>query len=299
LTLKGIHGTHAIRAPAVRHPREIPFEEGDVCFLAVKSQHTLEAVQALAPVAPRTLQIYCAQNGVRNEEIVERYFPEQTNGVVVYLGATCIQPGVVIHTAGGKLGLGRYPEGTPRGIEGVKAAFDQTPLKAVVTEPIMELKWGKLLVNLNNATYGLIGLSVQEAMHSSEMRNLVADVVEEGLEVLAAAGIPYRELPDDPSPETIIRSLRKESFQAPEIPKEEEMLHWPSLWQDLFLRRGTVEAEYFNGEVVRLGKEVGKATPLNAGLLSLSEATAASKEPPGKYQVQELREILAASTPAT
>jgi 2-dehydropantoate 2-reductase len=87
LTLKGIHGTHNVRATAVCHPREVPFQEGDVCFLAVKSYDTLEAMQELQAVASPTLQIFCTQNGVRNEEIVERYFPGQTNGAVLYLGA--------------------------------------------------------------------------------------------------------------------------------------------------------------------------------------------------------------------
>jgi 2-dehydropantoate 2-reductase len=40
LVLKGVHGTHTVRIPAVRHAREVGFQAGDVVLLAVKSFHT-------------------------------------------------------------------------------------------------------------------------------------------------------------------------------------------------------------------------------------------------------------------
>ncbi|RMF85153.1 MAG: 2-dehydropantoate 2-reductase, partial [Nitrospinota bacterium] len=274
LLLKGLHGTHTLSVPAVEHPRAITFQEGDICLLAVKAYHTREAVAALRQAAPPSLPVFCAQNGVRNEEIVARYFPGQTHGVMVYFGSTCLQPGVVIHTSGARLALGTYPQGIAPVVTQVGEALNQTPLQASITASIMEVKWGKLLVNLNNATYGLVGLSSQEGLHSPELRHLLADVMEEGLQVLREAGIPYQGLPGDPSPETMIQRWREEAFSPPEIPSDPEMLHRPSLWQDLSLQRGITEAEYFNGEIVRLGKELGIPTPLNARLLALVQEMA-------------------------
>jgi 2-dehydropantoate 2-reductase len=292
LLLKGIRGTYTIPAQAVYQPSEITFQENDVCFLAVKSYHTLEAVQELRKVAPATLPIFCAQNGVRNEEVAHPYFPGQTHGVMIYFGATCTQPGVVVHTSGEKLGLGLYPQGASVTAAQVGEQLNRTPLRAFVTESIMELKWNKLILNLNNATYGLVGLSVQEAQNSPEMRHLLADVMEEGLQVIREAGISYTSIPGDPTPEMIIQKLREEHFQGPEIPKEKEMLHQASLWQDLFLQRGVVETDSFNGEIVRLGQRIGKNTPLNTRLLTLCNAMAERKEKPGKYGVAELRKLL-------
>lgn len=292
LILKGIHGKHTISVQAVQGPEEVTFAEDDSYILAVKAYHTLEALQELHKVAPPFLPVFCAQNGVRNEEIAHRYFPDSTHGVMIFFGSTCTQPGVVIHTSGAKLALGFYPQGKSSIDEQIAKLLNQTPLQAFVTESIMELKWNKLIVNLNNATHGLVGMSSQEAQNSREMRHLLADVMEEGLQVLREANIPYNSIPGDPTPEMIIQRLREEHFQAPEIPPEEEMRHRASLWQDLYLQRGMVEAEHFNGEIVKLGKQVGKATPLNSRLLDLCRAMAENKELPGKYTVAELRRLL-------
>src|SRR4030095_9847402 len=39
LVLKGVHGTHVLRVPAVRQARDVQFQPGDVAVLAVKSFH--------------------------------------------------------------------------------------------------------------------------------------------------------------------------------------------------------------------------------------------------------------------
>ena len=65
-----------------------------------------------------------------------------------------------------------------------------------------------------------------------------------------------------------------------------------SLWQDLYHRRGEVEAEYLNGEIVRLGRQYGVPTPYNSLLLELITKLAVARALPGTYTVQQLRERL-------
>jgi ketopantoate reductase len=50
-----------------------------------------------------------------------------------------------------------------------------------------------------------------------------------------------------------------------------------------------VEADHFNGEIVRLGQRPGVATPYSSLLLSLITEMAAAREKPGKYTVAQLR----------
>ena len=61
-----------------------------------------------------------------------------------------------------------------------------------------------------------------------------------------------------------------------------------SLWQDLYHRRGAVEAEYLNGEIVRLGHQYGVPTPYNSLLLERITAMAVGRALPGTYTVQQL-----------
>ncbi len=67
-------GWRRLRIPVVEHPRELTLDESDVVFLAMKSQDTLAALDALVPLAPHAMHVVCAQNGVENERRALRHF---------------------------------------------------------------------------------------------------------------------------------------------------------------------------------------------------------------------------------
>ena len=79
---------------------------------------------------------------------------------------------------------------------------------------------------------------------------------------------------------------------TPEVPKTEELKGRASLWQDLYHQRGEVEADYFNGEIARLGREHNIPTPYSSLLVELIKEMATAREKPGKYTIQQLRELL-------
>lgn len=287
LQLRGIQGAHVLRVPAVTHARLVRFRPDDVVVLSVKSFHTDAACAELRQAAGRELPVFCAQNGVRNEELAQRHFRD-VHGVMVLVGAKRLVPGVVVHTARGPLGLGTFPEGVGDLDREVAAALSRTDLPVYTTEHVARAKWNKMLVNLNNATFGLVGLSGEEARADAEVRAWMADVYEEGLRVVQAAGIEYEGAPGAGTVEDRIRELRTPA-ETVSIPADEEAKHRPSLWQDLYHQRGEVEADYFNGEIVELGRRHGVATPYNGLLLELITKMAMARELPGKYTVRALR----------
>ncbi len=292
LVLKGVHGTHTLRVPAVPEARAVDFRPDDVIVLAVKSFRTEAAAAGLRQATALDLPVFCAQNGVRNEEVVARHFA-RVNGVMVLIGAKCLVPGEVVHTAKGPLGVGTYPSGLSPAAREVAAALGKTDIPVYTTEKVQAAKWNKMLQNLNNATMGLTGLSGQEARSDREVRAWMADVYEEGVRVVRAAGIPYEGPPGVGPIEERIRELRSEA-PGPAVPADEESKHYASLWQDLYHQRGEVEADYFNGEIVRLGRRHEVPTPYSSLLLELITGMAAAREKPGKYTVGQLRERLAA-----
>jgi 2-dehydropantoate 2-reductase len=152
-----------------------------------------------------------------------------------------------------------------------------------------------MLMNLNNATMGLTGLCGQEARSDREARAFMAEVCAEGVRVVRAAGIPFEGPPGSGSIEEQIRWLRSDA-PGPVVPADEEARGYASLWQDLHHRRGEVEADYFNGEIVRLGQRAGVPTPYSSLLLALIGEMAAARERPGKYTVGELRARLGGGT---
>src|SRR5262245_37370875 len=76
LTLASPNGTAVLPIPAVEHPAEAAPGAGDVVVLAMKSQHTAAAVTELAACAPLGVGVVCAQNGVENERVALRSFPD-------------------------------------------------------------------------------------------------------------------------------------------------------------------------------------------------------------------------------
>jgi 2-dehydropantoate 2-reductase len=287
LQLRGVHGHHVIRAPAVTDVGQVGFRDDDVVVCAVKSFQTDAAMQALRRASPLELPIFCAQNGVRNEETAARYF-RAVHGVMVMIGAKRLVPGEVVHTSAGPLGIGTWPTGLSDVAREVARAIGKTDIPAYTTEEIVVHKWNKMAVNLNNATFGLLGISGQEAHADPEVRAWMADVYDEGVRVLRAAGIRFDGPPGLGTVEKRIADLRGPAPTVP-VPADEEPKHRPSLWQDLYHRSGQVEADWFNGEIVRLGEAHGVPTRYSGLLLELITEMAQSRQRPGRYTVRELR----------
>ena len=290
LSLRGVHGHHVLRVPAVTDVAAVSLRAYDVVICSVKSYHMDAAMQALRRATAEELPVFCAQNGIRNEEVAARYF-QNVHGVMVLIGAKRLVPGEVVHTSAGPLGVGRWPSGLSDAAREVTQAVAKTDIPAYATEEIAVHKWNKMAINLNNATFGLLGLSGQEAQADPEVRAFMADVYEEGVQVLRAAGIRF-DGPPGSSIEDRIRSLRG-PVTGVTLPADEELRHRPSLWQDLHHGGGQVEADAFNGEIVRLGRAHGVPTPYSALLLELITEMAGRRERPGRYTLQDLRARLA------
>ena len=288
LQLKGVLGNHTLPVTAVMQASDIDFRPDDVVFLSVKSFHCAAACAELRRATVLDLPIFCSQNGVSNEPTAGQYF-KNVNGVMVLIGAKRLNPGEVVHTGNGPVGVGTYPEGLSQAAQDVAAALEKTDLPVYTTERIAQAKWNKMLINLNNATMGLTGLASQEARSDSEARLWMADVWEEGARVLHAAGIAYEGPPDMGPIEDRIAELRNPDFR-PDVPENDELKGRASLWQDLYHQRGEVEADYFNGEIVELGRHHNVPTPYSSLLLDLINDMAAKREKPGKYTIRDLRE---------
>ncbi len=290
LQLRGLHGNHTLRIPVVAQANEVDFGPDDVIFLAVKSFHSDAACQELLQAASQDIPIFCSQNGVRNEEVAARYF-HNVNGVMVLIGAKRLEPGIVVHTGNGPVGVGTFPEGLNQAAKDVAAVLDTTDLSVYTTEHVSRAKWNKMLINLNNATMGLSGFSSHVARADAEARLWMADVYEEGVEVLREVGIQYEGPPGMGPIEDRIAELRNLDVK-PDVPESEELKGRASLWQDLYHQRGEVEADYFNGEIVKLGREHNIPTPYSSLLVELIKEMALARELPGKYTIQQLRERL-------
>ncbi len=281
-----------ISLSAVDKPADIEYDSEDIVFSTTKSNDTQEAVSLLAKYAPADIPIFCFQNGVRNEEIVSRKFRNVYGGVVFFSG-TYMGPGEIAHTRVDRVGLGVYPGGINDTARRVHETLIAAGFHAFLHQSIMAVKWSKLVTNLRMAVNAIAGLSGQEGVAKKEPREFIADVTDEGVRVMQAAGITFEDEPGQPPAAESGSRLRAMKDSIPDQSIPEVMKHRPSTWQDLTLKRGKSEIDFINGEVVELGKKLGIKTPLNSLLLRVVKEMTQEKIPAGKYSIADLKKMLA------
>ena len=270
-------GTYTLKIPAVTGPDQINFRPDDVVFLCVKGHNTEEALGALKAVT-EDIPVFCFQNGVRNEEIVTRYFP-RVYGVMVRVGAVFLTNGEVTSRSDppGWLVTGCYPEGIDELVEVVATNLRTAGFLVKTTPHVMPYKWGKLMANMANAVIAITNA------RREDVATIINAVQQEFKDTLTQAGIHWVSL----------EGLAKEwpEITAPLRGKLDTEAQ-SSTWQSLARKHGTVETEFLNGEVIRLARKSGRRAPINETLLCISEEMAASREPPGKYTPSQLSALL-------
>ena len=160
LTFISAEGTQTLPIPAAGSPAELDLTAGDVVILAMKSQDTVAALDALFAAAPPAITVVCAQNGVVNERMALRRFPN-VYGQLVILPGTHLEPGTVVASASplyGVLDLGRYPHGSDERAASIAADLTEAGFGALPRDDIMPWKYAKLLRNLANSTQAILGL---------------------------------------------------------------------------------------------------------------------------------------------
>jgi 2-dehydropantoate 2-reductase len=273
LVLEAPDETVTLPIPTVTDPARLEWTDDAVVLLAVKGQHTEDALTQLA-VAPPATAMVCMQNGVENERRVVRRFAN-TYGVCVMCPATQLRPGVVqVHSAPvtGMLDLGRYPAGLDETGQAIADAIDTTTFLSVARPDIMRWKYRKLLMNLANAVEALCG-------PEGRFSPLAKEAQREGKDALAAAGIDVASAEED-------RERRADHLQLATTTSGD----WRggSSWQSLARGAGSIEAPFLNGEIVLLGALHGVPTPVNALLEHLAVRAAVAGDPPGSWRIEDL-----------
>jgi 2-dehydropantoate 2-reductase len=296
LLVKSRDGDRMVKAlSAVSHPREITPGLGDVIILTVKSSQTAASIQSLRETFPEETPVVCMQNGVRNEEVAAGRFLRVYGGMLG-ISATFLEPGMVAHTRGELLSIGNYPLGCDDTGVQIAARLERAGFRTTTHESIMAVKWSKLILNLNNATFAIIDKHLQFGLVTPAISNFMADVHEEGLRALAVAGIS---LEDPNNPLDLKRNLAELRSVVEDLEKicaeansPIEFRTYPSTWMDLKLKRGETESGYFNGEIILLGERYGVPTPYNSTLFIIVETMAAKRAQPGLYTIEELADLV-------
>ena len=239
--------------------------EAKVIALAVKSGDTAAAAAEIAAHSTPGALVISFQNGISNVEALEQGLGgrfEIARGMVEYNVAY--------------LGKGRFHKGVAGNLyvdrrgRALSDAIGGGPAALKISDQMLGLAWGKLLINLNNAVNALSGRTLIDELRQRDYRRVFAASMREGLELLkqaeiepvAAGSVPPSRLPRiNDSPDWLFNRffLRRWKIDAKAR---------SSMADDLAEGRRT-EVDYINGELVRLAERLQRTAPVNRAIVDL------------------------------
>ena len=264
LIIEGVRGRIAVPVKVTDK-----LEKGaDLVILAVKTQDIASTVSDNIQVL-KDVPVLTVQNGVRAEERLSEFIPrEKIISSVVLFGVTYLEPGKVVHNFEGDWLIGKAFVRNDEEVEAIRNLLS-TAFTVRVTEGIRGMKWMKLFLNLNNCLPALTGKSMQETFSHPEICKVSIRLLHEALSVVDRAEVELESLPDFPVDR--LRALTGMPLEEASKIFSQTMTNlskeplYGSILQSIQRGRPS-EIDYFNGEIVYLGRQIGVAAPLNEKL---------------------------------
>lgn len=220
----------------------------DVVLVAVKSAD-------LRAVLPAALEACCpegavviGQNGVDADAVAAAMIPPaQLVGAVLFISAWVSEPGVVQVNGKGQMVLGAMSEEADPLARRLATQLDACGLPALHTAELALARWAKLVFNNAwNVLTCLTGLTVGAVARSAALRDLAARAMAEVVNVARASGVG------------LCYAMVDACLRQGETVGETRT----SMLQDRLAGR-PLEVEALCGAIVKRGKELGVATPVN------------------------------------
>lgn len=268
-----------------------PALKPDLAILTVKSYDTAAALEELGAAlrgvpAPAILSL---QNGVGNEDAILAFL---RSGAVACDAGSCVLAGTITtpvsiqgpgeirvdrpkYTIGisawdAAAGVARLDAAAIYAgrIDAAQAALTQAGFAVTRYPDARGMKWTKLLMNMaGNAASAILDMPPDEIFAQSRLVDVEIAAWREALNVMRCAGIPPVNLGGYPfgtlapwirrAPRWLLRPVLRSRIGGARGGK------LPSLHIDLHAGKSRSEVRWLNGAVVRLGEELGVATPVN------------------------------------
>lgn len=251
--------------------------DADIIALTVKSGGTAEAAREIAQHGKNGTTVISFQNGISNVDVLEKELRGRFNVIrgmvpynVAYLGGGRFHKGVA-----GQL----YAEDRPE-MRALAQAIGQGPAALMLSDDMLGIAWGKLLINLNNAVNALSGLPLIDQLRERDYRRVVAASQREGLRLLKQANIEPTKIgavgpPLLPtvigSPNWLFNNVFLKAWKVDARARS-------SMADDLKAGRKT-EIDYINGELVALAERLGVDAPVNRKIVELIRKAEGGAEP--------------------
>lgn len=268
LTVTDFSGLHLYVAAENLTTSENPdcLIDAELVIVTVKTAATAGMAGQIAQFAPTSAPVLSWQNGMENARVLQAVLPDHdVRAGMVPFNVVPPEPATFHRATSGEIVIQSGPGDLGQ-------ALSSTNLPVIESDEIEAVQWGKLVINLNNALNALSGLTLKDQLLDRKWRCLMADQMSEALGVLKAAGHPVTSttpLPAWVTPHILRLPTPLFSRIAARMLTIDPSAR-TSMAYDLMAGRVT-EIGSLQGEIVRLGAQHGRRTPICARVQELIE----------------------------
>jgi len=248
----------------------------DVLLLATPPNAMIDAAKAAQPFLREGAPIVCFQNGLAEERMSEVFSSSRIVGGIVAYGASMTAPGVVEKTSDGGYTVGRLSGEVDDTVRLVASVLEKSG-DVELTSNLRGARWSKLAINCAISSLGTIGGGRLGAlMRHRFVRRFCLETMTEVVQVALASGVSLEKVSGTLDLEWL--ALSDDERTIPGSPsllaKHTVLLAVGAKYRRLrssmlaAIERGREPpVEFLNGEIVRRGRALGVAVPVNDALM--------------------------------
>lgn len=269
-------------------------KEVDIVLLAVKAQHTKEAIQPLTPLLGEDSFVVSFQNGLCETEIAEVVGEHRTVGCFVNLFADYIEPGKIEYGGVGSLYIGELDGQIS---ERVQDLVDRLKCwgEAKATGNIEGYLWSKLAYGAMLTATATTNREIADFFEDPADQRLLNAVGTEVLKVAEAQEITPEPF-DNWEPQLLYPNKQEvalaKSYEVLAKRLRSYTKTRTGIWRDLAVRKRRTEVPRQLGPVLKLGRQYGIEMPLVQNLVRIIEEIENGDREMHVQNIEELREIM-------
>jgi len=269
LQLEGLADIRAVPKAALL-PSEVCAPLG-MLICAVKTLHTISAIEPLAPLLAKNEYALSMQNGLAYEDVAGLVGRERTLVACFNFGGHYESPGRVVFGTRGGFHVGELDGQISERLRALAAALG-TVQECEASSNVLGCLWSKMAMASVFFATALVDADVAEILGHERFVPVLSDLVAETVAAADAIGVRLLELhgfdpnafrPGPRSDEAVRRSL--DAIAGSFNPLQQRT----GIWIDLAVRKRKTEAEPQLGRLVMLAANHGVAMPRNRAVLEL------------------------------
>lgn len=258
-------------------------------FLAVKSQHTDEALNGLAPlVGPDTILV-SMQNGMNPPRIAERIGADKVVACFVNYGADWQGPGHIEHGGSGSVYVGEIDGRMTDRVERIHRLLSHLH-PAYITDNIYGYLWAKQTYCSLLFAQAVTDETMADIFGNKRFQPLLIALVQEGVRVAKASGITLQGFgkydPVKISSGSEAEARAELANLAALCRTQVKVRSGP--WRDMAIRHRPTEIDYMTGWLIAEGRKHNISLPLNERLVQQVKEIEQERRQRGLHNLEEL-----------